>query len=129
MSIIILFFMMVTNLLIATIYDVVAQNHYFSVLFRSYRCTVMEIKFIKIAPDVLEKDYKLGRNWRSRSYDHNPKNWLVKVHHFDNIDISDVANLILLEKLNLLEVHLDCFSSQQKISKRRKNTKDQIFSK
>ena len=106
-----MFFMMVMNLLIVTIHDVVAQNNYFSVLFRSYGCTVMGIKIIQIALDLLEKDYKLGRSWRFRSYDHNPKNWLVKVYHFDNFDISDVLNLILLEKLNLIEVHLDCFSS------------------
>ena len=110
MSIIVLFFMMVTNVLIATIYDVVAQSHYFSVLFKSHRSTVMGIKFNKNAPDVPEEDYKLRRNWCSRSYDHDLKNWLVKVYHFDNIDTSDVANLIPLEKMNLFELHLDCLS-------------------
>ena len=119
MSIIILFFMMVTNLFIATKCDVVRHNQYFSVLFMSYHNTLMQIRIIQIALDVLEKDYKLGRNWRSRSYDHNPKNWLVKVYHFDNIDISDVVNLILLEKLNLIEVHLECPSSQYTVVKRR----------
>ena len=112
MSIIILFLMMDTNLFIATKCDALGQNQYFLVLSRGYRCTLMQTKIIQIALDVLEKEYKVGRIWRSRSYDHNPKNWLVKVYHFDNIDISDVVNPILLEKLNLIEVYLDCFFSQ-----------------
>ena len=107
-----MFLMMVTNLFIAPKYDVVVHEQCFSMLSRGYGCTLRQIIITKIVSGALEKDYKLGRSWRCRSYDHNPENWLVKVYHFDIIDISYVVNLVLLEKLNLVEVYLDCFCSQ-----------------